>query len=333
MNKTLRFPLCTWVVRQRLPSWFLTGVLAVLLGLSASASGYAAEEPRLMGQGLTSGVTEVSGLFASSFFGRHLSGRLETLAEGFNHPYKIIFENGDMVMTVDGALLRITPSGKISTIAGLPHGPPGSVSAYGPDYIVVDNPNGRLLRVTRDGQVYVVATGLGLPNVAVQEEEDFIVVDIATPVDTELGPARLLRVSLDGTVVPIAMEGLGGPAGLYIDEDGYWVTDFILGRLLLVTREGEVRVIAESLGQPLDIAFDGESFLVTDFAHGFTEAGVNRGRILRISKTGRVRVIGPAGVVGNPTGLVLRGPDVIFTDVVTGEIRRIRGPRIIGKRP
>lgn len=255
---------------------------------------------------------------------------ISKVAGGFVHPYKMIFDNGDIILTMDGALFRIAPSGLITKIADVPNGPPGSVSKYAADFIFVDNPLGRLLRITPDGHVSVVATGLGLPNVAVQEGSDFIVVDIATPVDDVLGQARLLRVSLDGTVTPIASEGLGGPAGLYIDEDGYWVPDFILGRLLLVSRSGNVKVIAEGLGQPLDIDFDGEAFLVTDFADGFRE-GVDKGRIFRIFKSGKVEILADRGQVGNPTGLILRGPDIFYTDVVKGDVMRIRGPRIPSK--
>lgn len=257
------------------------------------------------------------------------SGRKQVIKAGLNHPYKMIFDNGELIFTMDGALMRMKLSGQIERIAELPPGPPGSVSRFESDYVVVDNPNGRLLRVTRMGRVSVIANGLGLPNVALQEDDHFVVVDIATPVDTQIGQARLLRVSFDGRVTPIVEEGLGGPAGLYIDEDGYWVPDFLLGRLLHVQRDGVIRVVAEKLGQPLDIDFDGESFLIADFADGFQEQGVNNGRILSVKRNGKVRVLVGAdrGAVGNPTGLLLRGPDIYYTDVVTNSINRLVGTR------
>jgi hypothetical protein len=248
------------------------------------------------------------------------------IAGGFTHPYKMIFDNGDIILTSDGAISRISPSGKVTKIADTPNGPPGSASKYAGDYIFVDNPLGRLLRVTPEGKETVIATGLGMPNVAVQDGDDFVVVDIGTPTDDKPGPARLLRVSPEGNVTTIASKNLGGPAGLYIDEDGYWVPDFILGRLLLVSRTGGVKVIAENLGQPLDIDFDGEAFIISDFADGFRD-GVGKGRILRVTKSGDVKVIANRGQAGNPTGLVLRGPDIYYTDVLTGEVLKIKGPR------
>jgi hypothetical protein len=263
--------------------------------------------------------------------GGNIRKKISVISSGFIHPYKLIFDNADLILTMDGAIHRISPSGVVTKIADTPPGPPGSVSKFGADFIFVDNPGGQLLRITRDGVISVIATGLGLPNVAVQEGSDFIVVDIGTPTDEMLGPARLLRVSLDGNVTPIATQNLGGPAGLYIDEDGYWVPDFILGRLLLVSREGNVEVVAEGLGQPLDIDFDGEAFIVTDFHNGFRPEGVGKGRIFRIFKSGRVEVIGRSGEVGNPTGLILRGPDILYTDVLEGTVLKIRGPRIPSK--
>lgn len=263
--------------------------------------------------------------------GHNIEKRKEIVFEGLFHPFKMIFENGDLLVTADSGLYRYRPSGDLSTIAELPPGPPGSVTPYGADYMVIDNPNGRLVRVTRDGEVATVATGLGLPDVAVQEGDHFIAIDIATPVDDMVGPARLLKVTLDGVVTPVATEGLGGPAGLYIDEEGYWVTDFILGRLLFVTREGEVTVIAEGLGQPLDIAFDGHGFVIADFANGFAQ-GEDQGRILYVTKSGKVRVIADRGTVGNPGGILLRGPDIYYTDVVKGQVVVLRGPRFPSKR-
>ena len=260
-----------------------------------------------------------------------LQDRIALVASGFDKPYDMYIHNGDIFLTTVGSIVKVSSSGTTSVVAETPLGPPGGLVKYG-DYIYyVDNINARLLRYGRDGTSEVVAEGLGFPNAIAEDDGKFIIIDIGTPTDDGTGVSRVLRVSTDGQIEVVASsleQNLGGIAGIYVDEDGYWVADFINGRFLLVKRNGQVREIATGLGQPLDFEFDGHSFIVTDFGNGFLPGYDDKGRLLRITKDGQVTVIGAPGQVGNPGGLVLQGPDIIFTDLTAGTILRVRGDRL-----
>jgi len=245
---------------------------------------------------------------------------IETIAGGLTVPYEIAVQGSNLVVTTNGALVKVDESGVVTTITDLAAGPPAGVLVFEDDYVVVEYATGSLLRVSEDGtEISTLATNLGLPVGVARQGNDFIVVDIGTPDDTVIGKARLLRVSLDGDVSVIASENLGAPAAVFVDGDNFWLTDFNLGRLLLVSPAGEVTTVATDLGQPLDIDFDGSNFIITDFARGFEEKG--KGRILGVSKTGKVTTLFSG--LGNPSGLAIQKSDLIFSDVVEGSLTRL----------
>jgi len=235
-------------------------------------------------------------------------------------PYGIALDDTDVIVTVNGSLVRIDNSGNLTTLAAIEPGSPSDVLVFTSEYIVVENTTGSLLSISRDGDITTLATNLGDLVGAAVKENDFIVVDfdLGLP-DPNIG--RLLKVSRDGTVSTIAEEGLGGPTEVIVENDNFWVTDFTLGRLLLVSSGGEVTEIATDLGQPLDIEFDGRSFLITDFADGFNTPG--NGIILHVTQSGEVETL--VRDIGNPSGLTTQGSDLLFTDVVAGTVNRIEG--------
>ena len=271
--------------------------------------------------GLTSSNAYASSLSNQS--NSQLFGQFETIASDLIVPYEVAADGLDLVVTTNGALTRIDELGGVSTIAPIVPGPPGGVLVFEGDYIVVEFATGSLLRISPDGQTTTIANGLGLPVGIAQQGNEFIVVDIGTPDDNIIGDARLLRVTLDGDVSVITSnetENLGAPAGVFVDGDNFWLTDFNLGRLLFVSSTGEVTEIATNLGQPLDIEFDGQNFLITDFAQGFDNPG--NGRIVEVSKLGEIGSI--INGLGNPSGLTFQGSELIFTDVVAGTVGRVQ---------
>jgi len=263
--------------------------------------------------------------------------QIETVIDELAMPYYMaVDDNFDLIVTINGALIRVHLSEgrqpeddryRVSEIADISPGPPAGVMLYGPDYVVVENITASLLRVTREGKVSVITDGLGYPDEFVRYGKDFIVSDVGGEEDTQVGNPRLLRVTPEGQLTIIASEGLGGPGALQILGNNMWVTDFILGRLLKVTFDGEVSVIAEGLGQPLGIKYDGQDFIIADFAFGSTDEGKDKGRLLRISKTGEVTVIAEGKSVGNPAGITLMGSDILFSDVVKGRIMKLKDYR------
>ncbi|NER25552.1 MAG: hypothetical protein F6J96_33650 [Symploca sp. SIO1C2] len=259
---------------------------------------------------------------------------IETIATGLATPYAVaIDEDNELIVTVDGALIKIEQSGNISALTSLAPGVPSDAIVFGSDFIVIEPAEPpaptSLLRVTPAGEVNEITEiasdpmGFGDPIGLAIQNQDLIIVDFnRVNNDPFIGDGRLLRYSNQANDVSvIASSNLGGAAEVFVDDDNFWVTDFTFGRLLFVTANGDVTEIATGLGQPLDIEFDGKDFLITDFADGFNTPG--NGRILRVSKTGKVETL--FSNIGNPSGLAIDGDDLLFTDIVEGRVAKIPG--------
>jgi hypothetical protein len=239
---------------------------------------------------------------------------VETIATGLPMPYGITKDNDDVIVTVNGSLLRIDPLGNVQTITPLTSGIPSDVLVHNSEFIVVENPTASLLRISQSGVINTIATNLGDPVGVAIQGNDFIIGDFG------LGTGSLKRTTSSGNVSNIASNGVGGLTEIVVDGDDFWVTDFTFGRLLFITANGDVTEIATGLGQPLDIEFNGEDFLITDFADGFNTPG--NGRILRVSKTGQIKTL--IDNIGNPSGLAIDGDDLLFTDIVDGRVAIIK---------
>lgn len=240
---------------------------------------------------------------------------IQTIATGLLQPYGIALDDKNLVITVNGGLLKIDESGNVETIATLTPGSPAGVITLGSEYIVVNNPDASLMRITRGGSINTIATNLDDPVGVAVQDNDFVVGNFG------LGNGSLLRIGVDGTVSNIATTGVGGPTEIFVKDNNFYITDFTFGRLLQVSATGEITEIATGLGQPLDIDFDGKNFIITDFANGFDDPG--KGRILRVSQSGEVTTL--VSGIGNPSGIVIEGSNLLFTDIVVGNVSRIEG--------
>ncbi|EGJ31391.1 MULTISPECIES: hypothetical protein [Moorena] len=261
------------------------------------------------------------------------SFNIETITTGLATPYAVAIDNDNLIVTVDGALIKIDQSGNISTLTSLAPGVPSDAIVFGSDYVVIEPAEPpaptSLLRVTPTGEISEITEntsdpiGFGDPIGLAIQNQDLIITDFnRVNNDPFIGDGRLLRYSNQmKNLSVIASSNLGGAAEVFVDGENFWVTDFTFGRLLFVTANGDVTEIATELGQPLDIEFDGQSFLITDFANGFDTPG--KGRILRVSKTGQVETL--LSDIGNPSGLAIDGDDLLFTDIVDGRVARIEG--------
>lgn len=262
------------------------------------------------------------------------SFNIETIASGLATPYAVAFDsNNQLIVTVDGALIKIDRSGNISTVTSLDPGVPSDAIVFGSDYVVIEPADPpaptSLLQVTPTGDVRELTEiasdpmGFGDPIGLAIQNQDLIIADFnRVNNDPFIGDGRLLRYSNQTkNISVIASSNLGGAAEVFVDDENFWVTDFTFGRLLFVTANGDVTEVTTGLGQPLDIEFDGQDFLITDFANGFETP--KNGRILRVSKTGQVETL--LSDIGNPSGLAIDGDDLVFTDIVDGRVARIQG--------
>lgn len=136
---------------------------------------------------------------------------------------------------------------QLTTPAGVVLLPDGSV------VISEVTSSGRLRRVTTDGKIHLLTSGLNIPGLpAVASNGDVLV--------TEIAGHRLLRVKLDGTVTPIAGTGTNGffgdtgpatsaqlnqPFGVIERPDGSIViADRGNGRLRRIAPDGKISTIA-----------------------------------------------------------------------------------------
>ncbi|MCJ8270871.1 MAG: hypothetical protein MJK04_15900, partial [Psychrosphaera sp.] len=259
---------------------------------------------------------------------------LETVAEGLNGPYDMIFDNGDMVVTTNEYLVKIKLTAEQATVGAYPVtnlAPVPDIALgvirSGSEYHVLRNADRSLLKVTDGGDITVVAENLGAPIEIARQGKDFIVTDFGDPMDVTLN-SRLLRISESGEVTVIAeaepeVFELAAFAGIEVLGDTIWVTDFNLGRLLKISADGTVNEIARGLGHPVGIEFDGSDFIIADF--GDAMEGKDNGRILRVSQNGELKVIskGRVKAVGNPSDIALLGADIYFSDIMAGRITKL----------
>ncbi|NER48986.1 MAG: hypothetical protein F6J92_20260 [Symploca sp. SIO1A3] len=270
--------------------------------------------------GLSSGQANAANLYNIS--NPILPSQITTIADNLAVPYEIAVDGSDLVITTFDALVKIDPLGQVTTVAPLTPGSPGGVVAVDGNYIVAEYATGSLLHISQDGNISTIAANLGFPVGVAQQGDSFIVVDIGIPEaeNGQIGDARLLRVSLDGTVSVIASEDLGAPIAVAVEGDQFWLTDYGFGRLLSVSETGEVTTVASNLGQALDIELDGQDFIITDFADGFNTSG--NGRILRVSRSGEIKTLFSGE---NPSAITIRGTELLVSDVFAGTISSISG--------
>ena len=198
-------------------------------------------------------------------------GRISTLLRGLNKPDGLRVM-GDKLFIVEeadrGRLIEYhMPSGMHTTIAELNH-PEGLAIISDEELIVTeDKIDGKLLRVTRSGDVQTMKSGLNRPEGVVVDKHGNIYI-----AETGSGSILLYKNGTTSTIV----EGLNEPDQLAIDHNGaLWITeDFIPGRLIRY-QHGVSETIVNDLVAPQGIMIDGEDILVAEQAWG---------RVVRIKK-------------------------------------------------
>jgi sugar lactone lactonase YvrE len=180
--------------------------------------------------------------------------------------------------TGNNRIRKITPAGKVSTVAGngtagYVDGPAATAEFNGPiglavssdgDIYVADTYNDVIRMITTEGQVTTIAGG-GTPGYADGEQRTalfdtpsgIIVVENSSLIVADTGNRRLRKVSSGGNVMtlPISGEDLLRPIGLAFSHDHFlYVTELDQSRVVQVAPDGVARVIASGFNQPTGIA-------------------------------------------------------------------------------
>jgi sugar lactone lactonase YvrE len=216
-----------------------------------------------------------------------LAGGSEGFADGagaaasFNTPSALALgPDGNLYVadTGNNRIRKITPDGKVSTIAGngtagYVDGPAAQAQFNGPvglavsvrgDIYVADTYNDVIRMITTEGEVTTIAGG-GTPGYADGEQKvalfdtpsGIVVVEDRSLIVADTGNRRLRKVSAEGnvTTLPISGEELSQPIGLAFSHDHFlYVTELDESRVVQVAPDGVARVIAADFNQPTGIA-------------------------------------------------------------------------------
>jgi len=216
-----------------------------------------------------------------------LAGGSEGFADGvgasasFNTPSALVLgKDGNLYVadTGNNRIRKITPDGRVSTVAGDGtagyvdgaaaqaqfNGPIGLAISPGGDIYVADTYNDVIRMITTEGQVTTVAGG-GTPGYADGEQKvalfdtpsGIVVVEDSGLIVADTGNRRLRKISANGnvTTLPVSGEELSRPIGLAFSHDHYlYVTELDQARVVQVAPDGTARVIAAQFNQPTGIA-------------------------------------------------------------------------------
>jgi sugar lactone lactonase YvrE len=145
--------------------------------------------------------------------------------------------------TGNNAVRRITPNGHVSTLATGLNGPTGIVVDPGGRVLVSDTYSDRIAFIERNGQMSTLAI-----NVAVDTPTGLALAESGTLFIADTGHDLVHAVGRDGSVTTIDAAGIGGflrPHGVAVDSAGtLYVTDE--SRVIEVTATGHTRVLAGS---------------------------------------------------------------------------------------
>ncbi|HEX5602268.1 MAG TPA: NHL repeat-containing protein, partial [Pyrinomonadaceae bacterium] len=216
-----------------------------------------------------------------------LAGGGEGFADGsgaaasFNTPSALALGPGGNLYVADtgnNRIRKITPDGKVSTVAGngsagYVDGPAAQAQFNGPiglavsvrgDIYVADTYNDVIRMITNEGEVTTIAGG-GMPGYADGERKaalfdtpsGIIVVEDSSLIVADTGNSRLRKVSVEGNVTTLTISGeeLSQPIGLAFSHDHFlYVTELDHSRVVQVAPDGVARVTATQLNQPTGIA-------------------------------------------------------------------------------
>jgi sugar lactone lactonase YvrE len=216
-----------------------------------------------------------------------MAGGSEGFADGagatasFNTPSALALgPDGNLYVadTGNNRIRKITPDGRVSTVAGNGtagyvdgpaaqaqfNGPLGLAVSAGGDIYVADTYNDVIRMITTEGEVTTIA-GRGTPGFAdgaqnlalFDTPSGIIVVENRSLIVADTGNRRLRRVSAEGnvTTLPVSGEELSRPIGLAFSHDHFlYVTELDQSRVVQVAPDGVARIIAAGFNQPAGIA-------------------------------------------------------------------------------
>jgi DNA-binding beta-propeller fold protein YncE len=179
---------------------------------------------------------------------------MTTIAEGFEGVSLAIDGGGNYIIGARDRLLRVTPSGAVSTIATAPEGAlwtAVAVDASG-NLIVADGRKPAVWRVSPDGlSIVQVATYDGLVytvdrpvGIVVDNDGDYRLVVLGVDPADRHTAARVYRVSPGGTVRAIRLHGARSrrfSGGLALDDRGnLLIADLLESAIFRIAGDGEV---------------------------------------------------------------------------------------------
>lgn len=165
---------------------------------------------------------------------------------------------------------------------------------------IADSGSGKVLRLSRRGQVTTLAEKLNEPSGLARDREGNLYVSNHAHGEKDAG--SLVRISADGKQTTVVAK-LTAPKGLAIDAVGnVFVALFAENRIIKVDRQGRVTEFAAGIDTPAALVFDGGGNLLVTSA----VAGI----VSRISPAGKVSVAArglsiPSDIVIGPAGLPL----------------------------
>src|ERR1044071_8577340 len=215
-----------------------------------------------------------------------LAGGSEGFADGngasasFNSPSAIALgPDGNLYVadTGNNRIRKITPTGKVSTVAGNGtagyvdgpaakaqfNGPIGLTVSGGGDIYVADTYNDVIRMITTEGEVTTIAGG-GTPGFADGEQKialfdtpSGIIATDSSIIVADTGNRCLRKVSVEGSVttLPVTGEELSRPIGLAFSHDHFlYVTEVDRSRVVQVAPDGVARIVAAEFNQLAGIA-------------------------------------------------------------------------------
>ena len=192
-------------------------------------------------------------------------------AASFNTPSGLALSKDGTVFVADtgnNRIRKITPEGKVSTIAGdgtagYADGPAAQAKFNGPigiavdprgNIFVADTYNDRIRLITTDGQVSTVA-GHGTPgyadgdrNVALFDSPCGIITNAndGSLIVADTGNDRLRKITSEGNVTTLTItDELSSPLGLAFSHDSFlYVTELDRSRIIQIAPDGTARTVA-----------------------------------------------------------------------------------------
>jgi hypothetical protein len=184
--------------------------------------------------------TETNSLVRVSFDGRSVT----TIANRTAGSGLIKDRSGNYIVAATNSLLRVAPTGGVSTIARAPQGSQWTSVAQATtgDFLVADNVHHSIWRVSMGGESSVEISNYPAPNHGEWEDTSLIANsqgNVLLLEDNNM-TARLFKVTLDGAVTPILLSrSVHRSSQALIDDLGDLLfMDYPTGELLRVTPAG-----------------------------------------------------------------------------------------------